>query len=443
MVDESDFSHSMEAPLAKRSRRLKDISRKFAASFRRFNRRTGQIGFWSYCFIAIVAIPTILAGAFNVFIASPQYVTEAELAVRAPDRPIMEFNPTSATDSQNSTTNSSRLKTNASDTMEDKPSSIFGNPTSIINSVFGTSRTDTGKDAFVVANFIQSRNLVREMDEDGNIRRAFSNPQIDFLSRLGSNGSSEELWKYWCTKVSSNVDIMTGIVQIRVTAFTPKDARNIAYEIIWRSENLVNEYSARIRGNSQQFAAMILEQATQRYKKALLALGEFRALNHVVDPIKSTIAINDTLLKVELERIKVRRERDVSIELMSPTAPSIQLFDEQIKTLNRQIDNIRAQLTSEREKVTAVSEQIGHFEELETDRLFAEKLYLIAQTAYERARVEAEHQQLYLVVFVPPTLPQDARYPRKIVNTGLVFFCGLLIWGSLKLIVASINDQAS
>ena len=85
---------------------------------------------------------------------------------------------------------------------------------------------------------------------------------------------------------------------------------------------------------------------------------------------------------------------------------------------------------------------VANYEELVVDREFAEKTYVSALSALERARIEADRQQRYVAAFVRPTLPEDALYPRRIVACITVFAISLVLWALGVLIVYAIRDHA-
>ena len=108
-------------------------------------------------------------------------------------------------------------------------------------------------------------------------------------------------------------------------------------------------------------------------------------------------------------------------------------IDQQIAELKKGLTNTSGS--------TAVSSQIASFERLKLEEQFSERMYTISQNAYVRARQELEKQQLYLAVVVPPSVPQQATFPR-VFASGLMLFTMLLVfWAIGVVLAATIEDQ--
>ena len=82
------------------------------------------------------------------------------------------------------------------------------------------------------------------------------------------------------------------------------------------------------------------------------------------------------------------------------------------------------------------------FERFSLDRTFAEKQLATAMTSLETARSEAQRKQLYLERLVQPNLPDKAIEPRRVRSILMVLALGLILWGVVSLLVASIREHA-
>jgi len=124
--------------------------------------------------------------------------------------------------------------------------------------------------------------------------------------------------------------------------------------------------------------------------------------------------------------------------------------DPRLIQAQRRIDVIRDRIRLER--LNFATEDIGtegqdyptlmaQFEGLVVDREFAEQSYRAALTALDVARTNAARQSRYLAVYIQPTLPESAQYPRRetIMAFALLFLS--LGWAIMALIYYSIRDR--
>ena len=71
---------------------------------------------------------------------------------------------------------------------------------------------------------------------------------------------------------------------------------------------------------------------------------------------------------------------------------------------------------------------MGSYEQLESERGFAEKAYQHALEALDRSRMNADRQQVYIASFVQPSLPEEALYPKRLRAVGIALFLSCAIW---------------
>jgi capsular polysaccharide transport system permease protein len=71
------------------------------------------------------------------------------------------------------------------------------------------------------------------------------------------------------------------------------------------------------------------------------------------------------------------------------------------------------------------------FSELETERRIADQQYTSAASAFELARLTSERRLIYFKTFLRPSLPEHARYPRRVLNVVLISFGAFFVWAVL------------
>jgi capsular polysaccharide transport system permease protein len=355
----------------------------------------------------LVVVPSIIAALYLAFIASDQYVAEARFAVKS-----AQFD------------NNRQKKPDVSGM-----ASEMGVPSS------------TNQESYIIANYIHSRAIVDDLSKTVNLDALFRRPEADFWARLKQGASAEELVDYWKGMVRTYVDGPSGIVTIEARAFRPEDALALTRAILEASEKLANDVSARMRNDTMKMAEEEVRKTEGSVEAALTDMRKFRDEKGYIDPIASATSTSELLLQLMGEKIRLQNDYFVATRAMSPEAPTVATLKTRLETLDGQISDLKSKLAGNSKEGETISAALVKFESLELQRQFAEKMYELAQDSLERARIKAERQNVYVEVFVPPALPEDAKYPERAL-LGLLIPGGLLIvWGILALTAAAIEDH--
>jgi capsular polysaccharide transport system permease protein len=367
--------------------------------------RLGFNGYlWSFIFLVI--IPAFISTVYLAFIASDQYVAEARFAVRGLP----------------------------SDRSFDK--TLAGLSTAI-----GSTPSIADQNAYIVTSYIRSRAIVDDLSKSIDLRAIFARPEADFWARLKSGVTIDDLVRYWNAMVETYVDAPSGIVTVAVRAFRANDAVLLSKAVLAASERLVNEVSERARADAMRDAEAEVRRYEAQVRDALLELRKLRDREGFISPANEATSTSTLLLQLMGEKIKLQNELFVASRTMTSGAPTVKNLRAGLDALDKQIEGLKSQLTGNSPEGRTISKSIAQFEELELKRIFAEKLYTMAQDSLERARLRAERQNLYVSVFVQPMLPEDAEYPKRLA-LSLIISAGLLIvWGILALIAAAIEDH--
>jgi capsular polysaccharide transport system permease protein len=300
-----------------------------------------------------------------------------------------------------------------------------------IASLTGLSSFTQGQDSLIVANYLRSQTIVEDLDHTIGLREMFSRHDIDWLSRFNRNKPIEDLVKYWRWKIKTHIEAPSGIITFQVTAFSPADSLKIANAVVASSEQLINAMSRRALRDAMEEADSELARSEKRLGEIREALHDLRNAQSTLDPRRTAEGINKLIGELRLERARLEEEANAARRSqVNESAPQIQLLRTRIQVVGDQIVDLERQLTSTTETAaTPVSGKITRFDELELERQIAEKQYTLAVAAFERARVNAERQKVYLMTFVRPLLPQDVAWPKRFwLSLGAFTAVATLYW---------------
>jgi len=278
-----------------------------------------------------------------------------------------------------------------------------------------------------VLEYIRSRNALRDLQEQINIRARYSDRGADFLSRFPgpfSNGSFESFYRYYSSMVGANLDSESGLAQVQVEAFTPEDAYRINSRLLDLSEDLVNRLNLRAEGRQVAEAEERVAQAEQRVRNARVALSAYQNQQDLIDPSKQAAGVLEISNKLMGEQASLQAQLQL-MEHVTPRNPSIPALRNRIVAISRQIaaQNGRAVGTP-----TGIASKLGTYEKLSVEQEFATQMLTAADASLEQARTEAEKQQFYLERVVDPSKPDEPELPHRLRRIFIVFATSLCLY---------------
>ncbi|MBE2274703.1 MAG: sugar transporter [Rhodobacteraceae bacterium] len=373
------------------------------AAVGRFTLQLRHFGLFG-AFIATVVLPTALSAVYLFAVADDQYASNMGFAVRS-----------------------------------EEVSSALGLLAGL-SSISGSSSSDTD----ILYHYLRSQELVAKIDKRLDLRAIYSKPTFDPVFAVSPSGTIEDLTAYWGRMVRVFYDKGTGLIELRVHAFDPQDARQIAEAIYEDSSDMVNGLSAIARADATRYAREELDDTTQRLSTARIALTEFRSRNQIVDPAASIQGQLGLLNSLQQQQAQAMIELSLLRETARPGDP-------RIAEAERRFAVIEQMIVEEKRKFGVgggdagdgedYSTLVGEFERLTVEQEFAQRAYLAALTAFDTANAEAQRKSRYLAAYIGPTLAEEALYPKRLQLTGIIFAFALLIWSVGALIFYSVRDR--
>ena len=350
-----------------------------------------------------VLLPTLLTFGYCALVASPMYVSETKFAVR------------------NAVEQSVGVD--------------------IASQLFKTASTSV-QDARIVDAYLRSPDVFEKLDGELQLTQHYSDTSRDWISRLASPPTLWDKETFWQRVAQPKIDVDSGIVTFTVRAYTPDMAQDIAAGILRQGEALINEMNERSRNDAIRLAESEVKVAQERIVKAQKALEAFRDEHKELDPKATATGLQSLVFELEGERAKVKAELAEARSYMKPTAPQVKALEKRLAAVETQLNAEKARIAGSPAGGSTINSWVSQYENLMIESEFAQKQLTTAMSAYEQARSMALAKSRYLVAIQQPTLPDDSRYPRTGVFTLCAFFGFFLIYGLVRLIVASIREHA-
>jgi len=365
------------------------------------NRRWGVI----FSFLLLFVTPVALGGAYFFVFASDRYAAGASFVIRGLEG---------------------------------------GGTPDFVTSFTGLSPSgSTTSDSYVVRNFLESADLLRQLDAELDLRSHYSQEFIDPIARFRPEGTFEDLVDYWQWRINTTYDSTTGIVTFEVQAFDAEMAEGLAQLALAAADRLINELSEKARQDSVQFAAKEVERAEERVRNVRLQLVDFRAERGAVDPMVNAQLDAELMASLETKLVDIQARINALSGSVDADSPMLVQLNRQADALEEQIRQRRALIgqPDDPDSLENTAQALAAYEGLLIEQNFAQQSYASAMVSLETARIDADRQQRYLGVFARPFVPNEPAYPVRSRDFFLVVVAAFALWAIATLIAYTIRDH--
>ena len=301
--------------------------------------------------------------------------------------------------------------------------------------------TNSNRDTLWVKEYIESRDILHDLEKKHQLINYFQSDSIDFFSRLSKDASFEEAYSYFLDRIQADFDTKSGMLRISVRAFSAEQAREISKSILESAEVMINNLSDRIRKDRMAFSESEIKKAEKRLTDARKAL--LRVQSEGEGGLNPKGAMDGILLlrsQLEGELAKAQAEWSALNAVYNKGAPQltearakVRSFSAQNKTQNpRLADSGHGSLAASALKI----------EPYVIEKQFAQEAYALALKSLSISKLEASRQQSYLVTISEPSRPDTPTHPRRFWKIITVFFVSLSMGGVFSLLWAAIREHA-
>jgi capsular polysaccharide transport system permease protein len=301
----------------------------------------------------------------------------------------------------------------------------------------------SGSDSQIVLAYIASEHMLAQVAAELDLRGHYADHSHDFWSRLRENPTREEMLAYWRWLVKPSFDFDKSVISVEVKAYTPEMATALGRAVLHFSEALVNDMNLRAKADALRLAAEEVARAEKRVVAAADAMRRFRDTKALLDPAMAAQGLETVIVGLETEAAKTRAELDVARSVMRRDSLKVAEIQNRLNSVNAQIAREKSRLASldAGKSKNALSSLVGDYRALLLEEEFANKQLVAAMSTHEAARIQATIQSRYIVPIEPPTLAEEAEYPRPFLFTLVAFAGFMTVLGLVSLTVAAVRDH--
>ncbi len=289
-------------------------------------------------------------------------------------------------------------------------------------------------DSFIVVDYMESLELVRELEKRIGLRMIYGAAEQDWFHRFDPADPVEDLRDYWEWKIYAQFDITRGIISAKVWTFDKETSLKVANEVLKLNKELVEEISREARGEALSFADGQVDAAAAKLRQSRAEVEAFRQRENVIDPTADVTRIYEQISLIEQKLIEVKSERELVMAAQGRNSARAKQLAEQIVALDATLGEVEDKIDDR------LPELSREYEALQTELEIAKQTYASALDARQQAEAIATQRQVYLSVYDPPQLAESSLYPDRPWLLLYIFGALTAFWGIGYILVLNIRD---
>lgn len=299
--------------------------------------------------------------------------------------------------------------------------------------------SDSGSvDSEIAIGFVDSMDLLMELENKFNLREHYMSPKSDFVFRLWKSDLLENRLEYYRKRIYAHFDKETGMTMLTVDTFDPKLSKTVAEYVLKRTEEFINTLNQTVADEQLAFIQSEVDRADKNVSDVNVEILKLQNAYNLVTPDEVINANLKAMQTLRMERIRLETSLS-SIERDSPGSPRIEVLRSQLRSLDEQIAIESTKISGpEQDRLNQI---LVRFKELERQLTFAIQMRTGAETLLEKHRVDAIARSRFLSVIQNPYLPEYVAFPQRPYATGTIIILGILLFFVLRAFIHSVYER--
>lgn len=339
-----------------------------------------------------VMLPTLIAGYYFYFIATPMYEAKSAFIIQQADGAVTAGGVSGG-------------------------AGLFG------------GAIEANKEASGAQDLLQSRDGLQRLDADLDFIATFQQPTIDPIQRLPADASFEDAYSVYQRMVQISYDPAEGLIRLSVVAPDPDLAVAFNRALTSYAESEIDRLSKRKRDDQMADAQASYEDAEAKMLEAQRAVVTLQEQNELLSSEAEVTLISGQIGQLETQ---LSTERLALAQMESNENPNEARMD----PIRRRIQALEAEIATLRARMSQDNNGAGSLAQIQGELFVAQanvqtRQMMLASTLQqlETARIEANRQVRYLAVTQQPISQDEAAYPRAFENTvvAMLVFAGIYL----------------
>lgn len=292
----------------------------------------------------------------------------------------------------------------------------------------------------LLRDYLLSVDMLRKLDAVLDLRTHYSSSEHDLASRMWFQDASMEWFhRHYLSRVQVEFDEFSGVLRIKVQAYSPEMAQAITQQLVQEGERYMNVLGHEMAQVQVDFLVTQVDQAQGRFQQASQDLLNYQNKAGLLSPQATAESINAIVAALESQRAQLQTQLASLPKSLDRDHPNIVMLKQALKAVDAQIKEEKLKLATP--SGGTLNTYVEEFYRLEMNVQFTQELYKSSLSALEKGRIDATRMLEKVSVLQSATLPEYPMEPRRLYNSLVTLLLALILAGILKLLKSIVLDH--
>ena len=302
----------------------------------------------------------------------------------------------------------------------------------------GASATNTA-DLLYLRDFLLSVDMLKLLDNKLDLKKHFSDSEIDFLSRMDANLPIEYFHDYYLKRISVELDSYSNVLVVKASAFDAETAQNIVQLLLEFGELHMNNMGQKLATEQVNFIEKQVDQLALRLEGIQSEVLAYQNSAGLMSPTKSAENVGAVIAQLNAQLATLQSEKTALSQFQSAQSPQMVRLKSEISAVKQQIQTEKSKLTAD--QGSALNKVTADYQALLLKAQFAQDIYSNALATLEATRVEAARKLKQVSILQAPSKPEYPIEPDRMYNITVSIILLTLMGIILSLFMTIIRDH--
>ncbi len=295
------------------------------------------------------------------------------------------------------------------------------------------------QDSKIVEEYLKSFDVYTMVDEKFNLTQHYKSDAIDFIGRLSSDATAEEVLEFYNKHLNVYYDEVSGILSVAFSHVEPKKTQEILQFLVENVEYQINEFNRTKAKKELKFVNGEFLAAKKKMEESSKELEDYQNKHILLDPTNQASSSTGIISGLEAQITQKKIDYSAKKNYLNSNSYELLSLQNEIKEMESSMKNLKEKLSGSQDN--RLNKVLFAYEKLKLQLEFDTEVYKNVLIQLETTKIDVMKNNKTLSILSKANLPDGYTYPDKPKVFVTILILTLLLYGIVSMLGSIIRDH--